>query len=85
MAGDGEQKSWGLDDRNLLKSNVLKTTTANGRYRDGGGLYLVVDDNGRRWILRVQIDGKRRELGLGSASVVPLAKARERADAYRLQ
>ena len=37
------------------------------------------------WILRVQIDGKRRELGLGSASVVPLAKARERADAYRLQ
>jgi hypothetical protein len=51
-----------------------------GRYCDGGGLYLIVDDSGaKRWMLRTVIHGKRHDLGLGSISLVSLAAAREEA------
>jgi integrase len=51
-----------------------------GKYADGNGLYLVVDDSGaKRWVLRTVIKGKRRELGLGGLSLVPLGEAREEA------
>ena len=51
-----------------------------GRYADGNGLYLHVDPSGaKRWILRTVIRGKRCDLGLGSAALVPLAEAREEA------
>lgn len=51
-----------------------------GRYSDGGGLYLQVDDSGaRRWILRVVVQGRRRDFGLGSAMLVSLASARHEA------
>lgn len=37
-----------------------------GKHGDGNGLYLVVGDTGwRSWILRVQVKGRRREIGLG--------------------
>ncbi|MGN6849201.1 MAG: tyrosine-type recombinase/integrase [Sphingomicrobium sp.] len=55
-----------------------------GRHADGGGLYLVVRPSGSRaWVLRAQVDGRRRDFGLGSASAVSLAKAR--ADAAELR
>lgn len=55
-----------------------------GRHTDGGGLYLVVSESGaRRWLLRLVVKGARRDLGLGSASLVSLAEARERAFSYR--
>lgn len=39
-----------------------------GRYGDGQGLYLLVGDTGcRSWILRVQVKGRRRDIGLGGA------------------
>lgn len=51
-----------------------------GRHADGGGLYLKVDPSGaRRWILRTVVRGRRRDLGLGSANLVSLAEAREKA------
>lgn len=51
-----------------------------GRHADGGGLYLKVDPSGaRRWILRTVVRGRRRDFGLGSASLVSLAEAREKA------
>lgn len=51
-----------------------------GRHTDGGGLYLQVDKSGaRRWLLRVVVHGKRRDFGLGTAMVVSLADAREKA------
>jgi integrase len=51
-----------------------------GRYADGNGLYLHVDESGaKRWVLRIVIKGKRCELGLGSVRLVPLAEAREEA------
>ena len=78
-----DDKSWTHADRHLLASNILKTATASGLYRDGGGLYLEVDEIGRRWFLRLQVNGKRRQLGLGSATSVSLSEARTKADELR--
>lgn len=51
-----------------------------GRHTDGGGLYLQVDESGaRRWLLRLTVQSKRCDYGLGSAKVLSLAEARERA------
>ncbi|MBL0407241.1 tyrosine-type recombinase/integrase [Microvirga aerilata] len=51
-----------------------------GRYADGNGLYLVVDPSGaKRWLLRVVVHGKRRDIGLGGTSLVSLSEAREKA------
>ena len=51
-----------------------------GRHADGNGLYLFVQPSGTRsWIQRLLVRGRRRELGLGSAGLVPLAEAREKA------
>ena len=69
------------------KLNALRTKTAGpGTHEDGNGLRLVVSPSGaRRWLLRVSIRGKRREMGLGSWPEIELARARElAADARRL-
>lgn len=50
------------------------------------GLYLSVAPGGSRsWVLRVTVNGKRREMGLGGFDDVTLAKAREKARAVRQQ
>jgi hypothetical protein len=55
-----------------------------GKYSDGHGLRLVkcAKDAGK-WILRVVVEGKRREMGLRRWSDVSIAEARERAAAAR--
>ena len=51
-----------------------------GRYCDGQGLYLYVQTSGARsWVQRLVIHGRRRDIGLGSAQLVRLADAREKA------
>lgn len=51
-----------------------------GMYADGGGLYLRVGPTGgKSWIVRTVIQGKRRELGIGSVDHVGLADARTKA------
>ncbi|WP_322868288.1 tyrosine-type recombinase/integrase [Bradyrhizobium ottawaense] len=55
-------------------------TAKPGKYSDGGNLYLIVAPAGsRKWVLRFTWRGRAKEMGLGSASNVPLADARERA------
>lgn len=55
-----------------------------GMYPDGGCLYLRVGPSGAKsWIARPVIHGKRREMGLGSFDLVPLAQARELATFVR--
>ena len=55
-----------------------------GRHGDGAGLYLLVKPSGARsWLLRVQRDGKRRDVGLGSLAALSLAEAREKAAELR--
>lgn len=63
-----------------LKSALRKP----GRHGDGDGLFLQVGTGGSAsWIVRVQKDGRRRDIGLGSASKISLTVARERAAAAR--
>lgn len=51
-----------------------------GRYADGNGLWLDVDESGaRRWFLRILVHRRRRDIGLGGVSLVSLAEAREMA------
>lgn len=55
-----------------------------GTYEDGEGLRLVVKSTGRKsWVLRFQLAGRRREMGLGSFPEVTLKKARLEAAAKR--
>jgi integrase len=55
-----------------------------GRHADGRGLYLVVREGGSKaWVLRAQVEGVRRDLGLGSASTLSLAAARGKATDMR--
>ena len=69
-----------------LTATAVKAAKAAGRYGDGDGLYLLVGPTGARsWVLRAQKDGKRRDIGLGSAAKVPLALARDRAAKARSQ
>jgi integrase len=55
----------------MPKLTTAKVRTAGpGRYADGGGLYLLVKPSGARtWVLRVQVNGRRRDFGLGSVDL----------------
>lgn len=54
-----------------MKLTLASVRTAKpGRHVDGEGLCLeVAPTGGRSWILRVQVDGRRRDIGLGSVDV----------------
>jgi integrase len=55
-----------------------------GKYADGQGLWLVKRDRQMgKWVLRVVVGGKRREMGLGRWPDVSIAEARERAAVAR--
>jgi hypothetical protein len=61
-------------------------TAQTGRYIDGRGLMLVVKTSGARsWVLRYQLNGRRRDMGLGPYPEVTLSAAREKALAARRQ
>ncbi len=67
-----------------LTATAIAKLKEPGRYWDGDGLGLIVGKSGSKsWIVRVQKDGRRRDIGLGSASKVPLKLARERAAEVR--
>src|ERR1700733_6032620 len=47
---------------------------------DGGGLYLQVSSTGSKsWMFRFAINGRERQMGLGSLDAVDLAGARDAA------
>lgn len=55
-----------------------------GRLVDGDGLCLITKASGSKsWILRVQHNGRRRDIGLGSLAALGLAEAREKARELR--
>lgn len=69
-----------------LTALAFRNATKPGKYQDGDGLFLLVKPSGARsWLLRAQVDGKRREFGIGPAANIGLAEARERAASIRKQ
>lgn len=68
-----------------LTAAAVRANLANpGTYQDGDGLFLKVDKRGgASWFLRLQRDGKRQDIGLGSAKLLTLAEARDKAGGLR--
>jgi hypothetical protein len=65
---------------NRLTAVKVQKIAGRGRYADGGGLYLQVSEWGTKaWLFRYKLDGKARQMGLGSVNTFSLAEARERA------
>ena len=57
-----------------------------GRYGDGASLYLYIAKGGTKsWVMRLSVDGKRKDKGLGGFPSVSLSAARKLADSYRGQ
>ncbi|MHA6718679.1 tyrosine-type recombinase/integrase [Sphingomonas sp. RS6] len=67
-----------------LTALKIRSLAEPGRYADGDGLFLDVTGKGTgRWILRIQSNGRRREIGLGSLKTVSLSDARDAAFVMR--
>ncbi|QYU69975.1 tyrosine-type recombinase/integrase [Leptolyngbya sp. 15MV] len=68
-----------------LTAVAVKAALANpGTYQDGDGLFLKVGKTGSAsWLIRLQQDGKRRDIGVGSAKLITLAEARDKANELR--
>ncbi|MEL7298285.1 MAG: integrase arm-type DNA-binding domain-containing protein, partial [Pseudomonadota bacterium] len=79
-------KAKGKHQSNRLTNRTINKLTEPKRYADGKGLYLLVDKAGnKRWMMRISIDGKRRDIGLGSWPLVSVSKVRIKASRIRLQ
>ena len=77
-------KTKGPHPHKALSATRVRALTKPGRYADGNGLYLIVDDSGaKRWELRTVVQRRRRDIGLGGLSLVSLAEAREEAASMR--
>jgi integrase len=68
---------------NKLNDKTAKAALP-GKYSDGGGLWLHKrKDGGAQWVLRVHVQGRRREMGLGSYPEISLKQARKDAEQAR--
>ncbi|MDB3914742.1 integrase arm-type DNA-binding domain-containing protein [Alphaproteobacteria bacterium] len=69
---------------NKLTAVTVKKLSKPGKYADGNNLYLHIDPSGaRRWILRLTVGHRRRDMGLGNTMIVSLEEARKLARLYR--
>jgi integrase len=72
-----------------LTAKKVERTKTPGRYRDSGGegvkglLLQITHKGAKSWVLRYELNGHERMMGLGSAFEFSLAQARERARAAR--
>ncbi|BAP80327.1 phage integrase [Pseudomonas sp. MT-1] len=63
-----------------LNPKQVENLSEPGTYEDGDGLRLVVKATGRKsWVMRYQLNGKRREMGLGGFPDIGLKAARQAA------
>lgn len=70
-------KPTGKHPQKRLNVRQVQSLTAPGRYADGNGLYLEIEPSGsKRWTMRVMVQGRRRDIGLGGVNTVTLADAR---------
>lgn len=62
-----------------LTARKVETIRTAGLFADGGGLYLQVTATGAKtWIFRYSLNGRCRDMGLGSVADASLAQAREK-------
>jgi Arm DNA-binding domain len=74
----------GIRTRNRLKALAVEKQRPPGIYADGGGLSLIVTHTGtKKWELRINIGGRRRQLGLGVYPSVTLEDAQSKAGQIR--
>ena len=67
-----------------LTALSAKNLTKPGRHGDSDGLYLNIAAAGSKsWVQRIVVDGRRRDIGLGSYPAVSLAQARTLAASIR--
>ncbi|MEM7731132.1 MAG: integrase arm-type DNA-binding domain-containing protein, partial [Pseudomonadota bacterium] len=77
-------KALGRHPEKKLTAVAVNAAKLPGRYADGNGLYLVVSPSGAKtWLLRCVVQGRRRDIGLGSVRLVTLAEARDEATMLR--
>jgi len=73
--------------RAKLSASRIARLTRNGRYGDGGNLWLQVTNNGagKSWLFRwtERGTGRERMIGLGSYDTVDVERARELARGFR--
>ncbi len=70
--------------RKHLSAKKVEEQKRAGYFGDGQGLYLqVTATRSKSWIFRFMLNGRSREMGLGSASLVSLKEARGKAHAAR--
>ena len=75
---------WGRNMGKLTAVAVRAALSNPGTYQDGDGLFLKVDKRGgASWTLRLQRDGKRQDIGLGSVKLLTLAEVRDKASQTR--
>ena len=75
---------WYISTMGNLTSDMVKELSAPGRYSDGGGLLLQISPaGGKSWLMRIQINGRRRDIGLGELRHVSLRNARLEAAAIK--
>ena len=68
----------------MLTAIQIRSFKEPGRYSDGEGLILNLISPGRgSWMVRVQANGKRRDIGLGALADIGLGEAREAARKIR--
>lgn len=69
-----------------LTDATIRRLNDPGLYADGDGLYLQISRSGSRsWVFRFSLNGRAREMGLGSLRTVTLSDARELAAEARLK
>ena len=65
---------------NRLPARAVETAKNSGLIADGGGLYLQISKSGAKsWLYKFMLNGRPREMGLGSLKAISLADVREKA------
>jgi integrase len=68
------------------KVKALQAKKKPGYYADGSGVYLQISRYGTSsWVFRYTLDGRVRDMGMGSAEIITLRGAREMAREFRQQ
>lgn len=68
------------------RSAVCPPEKKQARFTDAGGMYLQVSPAGsKRWFLKYRVDGKEKQLALGSYPKVSLTEARKAREAAKLK